>query len=165
MEVAVRTQLIYHFAHTHGAFGHCDERNMPRLKIEKYIEWRESLIVETSRSKEAFKQHFFKKYGESHRNLPIWMLSELMSMGTMLTFYTGVSPESQRKVAAQFGMPDELLLSWLRSLYAARNICAHHSRFFSSPSIQKSRLKTWGCLGIGSGIRCGVCEQLDHAAV
>ena len=59
------------------------------------------------------------------------MLSELMSMGTMLTFYTGVSAEIQRKVAAHFGMPDELLLSWLRSLYAARNICAHHSRFWN----------------------------------
>lgn len=93
VEVAVRTQLVYHFSGSHGAFGHTNEANLPRLKIAEYIEWRRSLIEETQRSKEAFKDHFFKKYGECHQNLPIWMVSELMSMGSMLTFYKGVEKE------------------------------------------------------------------------
>ena len=131
VEVAVRTQLIYHFSETHGAFGHCCEKNLPGLKVLEYIEWREALIEETQRSKEAFKEHFFKKYGDSHQNLPIWMVCELMSMGSMLTFYKGVEKGIQDKVAGHFGMPDELLLTWLRSLYAARNICAHHSRVWN----------------------------------
>lgn len=131
VEVAVRTQLVYHFAHTHGAFGHCAEDSLPELTIAAYIEWREGLIVETSRSKEAFKEHFMKKYGDVHRNLPVWMVCELMSMGTLLTFFKGADKTIQSQVAAHFGMPDELLLSWFRSLYAARNICAHHSRLWN----------------------------------
>ena len=131
VEVAVRTQLIYHFSRTHGAFGHTNESNFPRLKVSEYIEWRTSLIEETQRSKEAFKDHFFRKYGESHQNLPIWMVSELMSMGSMLTFYRGVGKEIQDQVAGHFGMPDEQLLGWLRGLYAARNICAHHARMWN----------------------------------
>lgn len=131
VEVSIRTQLTYHFSHEHGAFGHCEERNFPSLKIADYIDWRESLLTETSRSKEAFKKHFFKKYGDTHRNLPVWMASELMSMGSLLTLLKGVDGAIAGKVAAHFDMADELLLSWLRSLYAARNICAHHSRLWN----------------------------------
>ncbi|WP_158279705.1 Abi family protein [Coraliomargarita sinensis] len=149
VEVAIRTQLTYHFSEKHGAFGHCDERHFPNLKIVDYIEWRENLIVETSRSKEAFKQHFFKKYGDSHRNLPVWMASELMSMGSLLTMLKGVDSGIQSKVSSHFGMADELLLSWLRSLYAARNVCAHHSRLWNrvlgyAPSLpQRNKYPNW----------------------
>ncbi len=131
VEVAVRTQLVYHFSRIHGAFGHTRETNLPNLKVVEYIGWREALIEETQRSKEEFKEHFFRKYGDAHQNLPIWMVSELMSMGSMLTFYKGVEKTIQGQVAGHFGMPDELLLTWLRSLYAARNICAHHSRIWN----------------------------------
>lgn len=131
VEVAVRTQLVYHFSRAHGAFGHTLETNLPGLKVLEYIEWREALVEETQRSKEQFKEHFFKKYGDCHQNLPVWMVSELMSMGSMLTFYKGVEKRVQDQVAGHFGMPDELLLTWLRSLNAARNICAHHSRFWN----------------------------------
>lgn len=131
VEVAVRTQLVYHFSRANGAFGHIHEANFPGLKVLEYVQWREALVEETQRSKEAFKDHFFKKYGDSHQNLPIWMVSELMSMGSMLTFYKGVEKAIQDQVAGHFGMPDELLLTWLRSLYAARNICAHHSRIWN----------------------------------
>ena len=149
IEVSIRTQLTYHFAHEHGAFGHCDERNFPNLKIADYIDWRDSLLTETSRSKEAFKKHFFKKYGESHRNLPVWMASELMSMGSLLTLLKGVDGAITGKVAAHFDMADELLLSWLRSLYAARNISAHHSRLWNrvlgyAPSLpSKNKYPHW----------------------
>lgn len=149
VEVAIRTQLTYHFSHAHGAFGHCDEHNFPNLKIADYIDWRESLLIETNRSKEAFKKHFFKKYGETHRNLPVWMASELMSMGSLLTLLKGVDGGIGTKVSAHFEMADELLLSWLRSLYAARNICAHHSRLWNrvlgyAPSLpSKNKYPNW----------------------
>ncbi len=147
VEVAVRTQLVYHFAHAHGAFGHCQEDNLPELSVGRYIEWREGLRVETERSKEAYKTHFFKKYDE--RNLPIWMVAELMSMGSMLTFYRGVEGDIADRVAAHFSMPDEQLKTWLLSLYAARNICAHHSRLWNralgyAPGLpQKNKHPDW----------------------
>lgn len=131
VEVAVRTQLVYHFAHAHGPFGYCDERCLPNLSVADYIKWRENLLTETSRSKEAFTKHFLKKYGDCHQNLPIWMVSELMSMGSLLTFFRGVDGGIASKVAGRFELADELLLSWLRSLYAVRNVCAHHSRLWN----------------------------------
>jgi len=123
--------LVYHFAHEHGPFGFCEEINIPKLKVEEYIDWRRALIEETRRSKEVFKKHFQSKYGDEHENLPLWMVAELMSMGSMLTFFKGVSPDIKRKVAVTFGLPDEVMLSWLRSLNAVRNICAHHARLWN----------------------------------
>jgi len=149
VEVAVRTQLVFHFAQKYGPFGYCCEENLPKLKVMEYLEWRESLIVETQRSKEAFKRHFFEKYGDSHQNLPIWMLSELMSMGSLLSFLKGVDPNILSQVAGHFGIADQLLFSWLRSLYAARNNCAHHARVwnrvFGYPPVlpQRNKYPEW----------------------
>lgn len=156
VEVAVRTQLVYRFAHKHGPFGHCDESNFPNLKkISEYISWRDDLLTETSRSKEAFKRHFFEKYGDAHRNLPIWMVSELMSMGSLLTFFKGIDKTIGGQVAQHFNedMADELLLSWLRSLYALRNICAHHGRLLNrvlgyAPALpHKNKFPEWHLMG------------------
>lgn len=131
VEVAVRTQLVYLFTHAHGPFAYTTEENFPNLKVKEYIDWRASLISESSRSKEPFTKHFYTKYGDSHKNLPLWMLSELMSMGSLLTFYRGVDKSIRSDVARHFNMPEELLLTWLRSLYAARNLCAHHARLWN----------------------------------
>ena len=144
IEVSLRTKLASHFSDAYGPFGHLDDRNLPKLKISQYLEWRVALQEETSRSKEVFKKHFFKKYGAEHRNLPLWMVSELMTMGRLLTFFNGVAPDIKRKIAREYGLPDEVLLSWLRSLNTARNICAHHSRFWNqtlgcSPLLPRAR--------------------------
>jgi len=166
IEVAVRTQLVYHYSSVHGAFGHCDERNLPNLKIEEYIEWRSSLLTETKRSKEPFKQHFFKKYRDE-QNLPIWMVSELMSMGSLLTFMKGAGSVVRTGIGSSFGLPDELLLSWLRSLYSARNICAHHCRLWNRelgypPSLpNKNKFPDWhrkteDSKNVLNNSRCGI---------
>lgn len=148
IEVSMRTQLVYHFSAVHGAFGHCNEASLPNLKVEEYIDWRSNLLTETQRSKEPFKRHFFKKYTDE-KNLPIWMVSELMSMGSLLTFLKGADKPVRQKIGASFQLPDELLLSWLRSLYSARNICAHHCRLWNRelgypPSLpNKNKYPAW----------------------
>lgn len=130
VEVSLRTKVVYEFSHRNGPFGHLDEANLPKLAVSEYLEWRTGLLEETRRSKERFARHFFKKY-TAHQNLPLWMVAELMSMGSLLTFFRGVEPEIKRKVGGEYGIPDEVALSWLRSLNGARNLCAHHSRFWN----------------------------------
>jgi abortive infection bacteriophage resistance protein len=87
IEVSARTKLVHHFSHDHGPFGYLDDRNLPNLKINEYLEWRANLVEETHRSKETFIKHFFTTYGDCHKELPVWMLAEVMSMGSTLTFF------------------------------------------------------------------------------
>lgn len=148
IEVSVRTQLVYHFTHSYGPFGYCVSERLPKLKVSEYLDWRQSLLEETHRSKEAFKKHFKDKYGDAHQVLPLWMLAELMSMGGTMTLLRGVEPKIKREVAAIFGLPDEVLLSWFRTLNAARNHCAHHARFWNRvfgypPQLPSTKYQEW----------------------
>ena len=133
IEVAVRTRLVFHFVHRHGPFGYTEPLNLPGFKgLTEYMEWRTGLVEETHRAKnEQFVRHFNEKYGDQHKELPLWMLSELMSFGSMLRFSAAMEPDLKKAVAGEYGMPDELFASWLKAISVVRNICAHHSRIWN----------------------------------
>src|SRR5271157_2501643 len=70
VEVAVRTQLVYHLAHRSGAFGYIDNNNLPFLDISRFSQWINDLDNESQRSRETFISHFQNKYGDCHDRLP-----------------------------------------------------------------------------------------------
>jgi abortive infection bacteriophage resistance protein len=131
VEVSVRTQLAYHFAQHYGPFAYTSKHLFPNMEAEEYQKWLHELRAEVERTNEVFIQHFRNKYGDRHADLPIWMLTEVMSFGKTLTFYRTVSREIQNPVALRYHIPHNLLESWLRSLNAVRNICAHHGRLWN----------------------------------
>lgn len=61
IEVATRTVLTYHFAHSYGAFGHLEPRNLAFIGQE-YADWLGGVESEVTRSKEAFIRHYKDKY-------------------------------------------------------------------------------------------------------
>lgn len=132
IEIAVRTQLAYHHGHAHGAFGYAeDPASLPKLGQSD----RESFLVrvreETDRSREPFVRHFRDKYGADHDSLPVWMVTEVMTLGTVLTFLRGCPTTVKRSVAGLFDMPGKVFDSWLHTLNGVRNICAHHGRLWN----------------------------------
>ena len=131
VEVSIRTQLIYILAHESGAFGYTKQEILPNLNTEDYLRWVEEINKEVSRSHEQFVGHFRKKYGDSHALLPLWMAGEIMSFGCMLTMYRGITDAFKKEIAAYYGIPDEVLTSWLQTINVIRNICAHHSRLWN----------------------------------
>ncbi len=131
IEVAIRTQLAYHFAHSHDPFSYLNPAKLPGLKTDEYDKWLKELREEILRSKEPFVTHFREKYGDSHSDLPIWMVAEVMSFGKVLTMFRGVSPDLQKKIASEYSIPDEVMRSWLLALNTIRNICAHHGRLWN----------------------------------
>jgi abortive infection bacteriophage resistance protein len=132
IEIAVRTQLSLHHSHEHGPFGYAtDPASLPELKGTRHSEFLQRVHEEIDRSKEYFVKHFRTKYGDHHDDIPIWMAAEVLSLGTVLTFYRGTSGHMQQQVAASFGMPGVVFDSWLLTLNTVRNICAHHSRLWN----------------------------------
>lgn len=133
IEVSVRTRLVHHFVHRHEAFGHLDPLNLPGFNnVTEYMEWRKGLVEETHRArKEKFVEHFNDKYGDHHKELPLWMLCELMTFGSMLRFANAIEPGLQKTVSDDYGMADEIFVSWLKAVYGVRNACAHHSRVWN----------------------------------
>jgi len=153
IEVAVRTRLIQHFVQAHGPFGHLCEKNLPgfkkrspsqrfcrnlrsliRLKgLEKtaFETWLSKLHNEARRASDTFVKHFRSTYGDHHEYLPLWMACELMTCETTLQFTNGVDGTILKQAAADFGFPDQQLLSWTKALFTLRNACAHHARVWN----------------------------------
>lgn len=132
IEIATRASIAYHHAHNHGPFGYAtDATSLPKLSPTGWKEFVERIEEETGWSKEAFVTHFKTKYGADHNYLPVWMATEIMTFGTILTFFRGASHTVKQSVASVFGMPDKVFDSWLLTLNTVRNICAHHSRLWN----------------------------------
>ena len=131
IEISVKTQLIYALAYGTGAFGYTEQINLPNLSIEEHLRLIEDITKEIEHSREVFVAHFWEKYGDSHKYLPLWMAGEIMPFGCMLTMYRGSSDVIRKDIARYYGIQDEVLYSWLRTINVIRNICAHHSRLWN----------------------------------
>jgi abortive infection bacteriophage resistance protein len=145
IEVAVRSFLAYRHAHHHGAFAYAENPgSLPKMSSAEHSGFLQKVEEESARGREAFVRHFRGKYGDCHRHLPIWMATEIMAFGTVLTFYRGSSHRVKQQVATEFGVPWFVLDSWLLTLGAVRNICAHHGRLWNrengvKPAIPRCR--------------------------
>lgn len=153
IEVGLRTAVTYQIGHEFGAFGHTSERNFaPRFNHARFMD---DLEMMERDSRETFVGHFRSKYTKE-RHLPIWMASELLSFGALSRVYSALHPRLKRNVSDQYGLPDNILGSWLHSLSVARNICAHHSRLWNrelgvSPKLPPAPTAYWPFKSINSG--------------
>jgi len=138
IEILVRSRLAYFFALKHGPFAWRDPKVFPNFNpaYDDFVRWQDKLTEQTRRSREQKSNedtvvHFFKKYGDLHDCLPIWILVEIMDFGSTLSFYRGVESDLRKNVALSFNQPEEVVLSWLLSLNTVRNRCAHHARLWN----------------------------------
>ena len=132
IEVTVRSNLAHHHSLHYGPFAYVtDPGTLPKLTVQERQEFLDHIKEEANRSHEQFVTHFREKYGDTHDFLPIWMASEVMAFGSVLTFFNGAQRKEKRPVANVFGMPDTVFGSWLLTLHAIRNICAHHARLWN----------------------------------
>lgn len=132
IEVAVRSQLAHHHSLHYGPFAYVtDPGTLPKLTAAERQAFLAHIKEETNRSHETFAKHFRKKYGDFHCHLPVWMASEVMAFGSVLSFFKGAHRKEKRPVADAFGLPDAVFGSWLLTLNMVRNICAHHSRLWN----------------------------------
>jgi abortive infection bacteriophage resistance protein len=132
IEIAVRSLVAYHHAHEHGAFAYAvDRASLPKMDSSTHRLFLDRVAEETARSREGFVDHFKRKYGDSHDYLPVWMAAEVMSLGTVLTFFRHSGNQVKKAVADAFGVPHRVFESWLLSLNTIRNIVAHHARLWN----------------------------------
>jgi abortive infection bacteriophage resistance protein len=129
VEVAVRTRVTHQLGMAHGPFGHEAPANFhPQFKHDQWIL---KLRDDTRRSRDAaFVAHFQTNYA-GYPALPIWMTTELISMGSLSFLYKGMLGADKRVVADAFKLHPKRLQDWLHVLTYVRNVCAHHSRLWN----------------------------------
>lgn len=136
IEVQVRSDLAYRFAHEYGPYEYLDATNFPNFSrqgqtftrwLGKIKEAQENVARDHTGSAPASNATI----PGSEPELPIWTVAESIDFGTTLSFFQGVADNIQKDVASSLGQPDAIANSWLFGLRVLRNRCAHHDRIWN----------------------------------
>jgi abortive infection bacteriophage resistance protein len=93
----------------------------------------EAIDRDIGRSKSAPALHFKDSDG-GYGRMPVWVLVEEVSFGTLSKMIANVSDESIRhRMSDALSVKRDRLISDVRGMAFARNYCAHHLRFWNSP--------------------------------
>lgn len=169
VEVAVRASLAYYHSHySKDPFAYAtDVKALPNLRTDQRDRFLAEVEEYSKNSKEAFAEHFRSKYGTDHAHMPIWMASEIMTFGHVVTFFRGSAAHIQQEVAKVLCVHDKVAMSWLLALNTVRNACAHHARLWNraigtKPLIPKHR-KDWHVpVAIRNDRAFGILTILKH---
>ena len=131
IEVSFRSVIAYQFSMANGPFAYIDKSALPGLEDYRHVQLMENIHKETDRSREEFIRHFMSKYGDTHMEPPLWMAVEIMTFGSIVSLYRGLSNYLKQTISKEFGIPDQALSSWIVGINSIRNICAHHSRLYN----------------------------------
>lgn len=133
IERNMRSLVSYYFTEKYGELQSCyldgnnynsDEKY--RYDIVKLIEVLKSLAKKTSGY--AYINYQRTTYG----NVPLWVLVNGLSFGTISKFYTLLTQDVKVKVSKNFDCVNEKQLSqFLKVATKFRNVCAHNERLFS----------------------------------
>lgn len=177
VEVGFRTSLAYSFGRSYGAFGYLDKNRFiarfsdPSLALScktpgssRYDEWYRGLIKEVERSNELFIKHFKKTYQE-YPNLPIWVVAEIASFGSLSLMYSNMLKTDMKDISHVFRLQPGILDSWMHVFVYVRNVCAHHGRLWDknlSISPQLPPGKKWDCVRLSSQRIYSVAMMLNE---
>ena len=127
IEVDLRAAIAYFFGQRYGAFGHTVATNF--YEGFGHTDWLLRLQEEANRSSELFVTHFQQAYVE-FPDLPVWMVTEVMSFGGLSKMFMGMSRRDQKVISNRYGLQPIILQSWMHHFVYVRNLCAHHSRIW-----------------------------------
>ena len=143
IETYLRTKITYFMAHEYGVFGIYEASTFhPKFKHNNFIY---ACNKEVERSKDTFIQHF-KEHYHGFPRVPIWMLTEVLSLGSLSFLYSGlinnkaIGIEAKKEISKHFSIHHEKLAEWLHILTYVRNICAHHGRLWNKELAIKSKV-------------------------
>lgn len=133
VETAVKARISYEFAQAYGAFGYLDQadfNNIPNDTFRQFLSSIDSAVRKAKQNKEHFVIHYFSKYDEE-TDLPIWMVSELITFGTMFTMLKYLHRPLQKNISSSFDQTYQVFEQWLLTLNYIRNVCAHNVRLWN----------------------------------
>ena len=133
VERHVRSLLSYYFTEKYGEQqGHymdlANYTKEPRLQqdVNRLISTLTKLA--TSNTDYPYINHQRSSYG----NVPLWVLMNGVTFGTLSKFYSLVTPDLKAKVSKNFlGVNEKQLEQFLSVMTKFRNVCAHNERLFT----------------------------------
>lgn len=129
IEVSLRGTWAYCMATQYGPHGYLDPAHYadPLIYADNLIQ----LTAEVNRSTDDFIRHYKQKYTQPPMP-PVWMVSEVMSLGALSKWYSSLNLRADRnRIAKAYGLDEKVMTSVAHHLSYVRNICAHHGRLWN----------------------------------
>ena len=136
VEIKLRSHIAYHLAIKYGAECYRDRSYFhPWVSgvtgKDMFDAFNEHVDAEIKKqSKKPMVVHHMQKY---EGPFPIWVVVELLSLGTLSTLYSLMKREDQKAIAQDFKTGFVYVKSWFAALVEIRNICAHYGRLYNMP--------------------------------
>lgn len=128
IEIAFRTQLVYHLSIDFGPWWF--ERSDLFKNQEEYAGQIQKIKDSVAESEELFITHFKDNYTNDHP--PAWMALEIITFRQLSVWYQNlVVKETKRKISSHFSSNYVELGSWIHAMVYIRNLCAHHCRLWN----------------------------------
>ncbi len=140
IEIALRARMVYHGALAHGP--HWFTQPQRAADPNKFARNLAEIDYELGRAHEVFLDHYRRTYTPPARP-PAWMTLEVVSFGLLSKILRNLAPAPFTKaIAAEFGLDESILQSWITALCSIRNVCAHHGRLWNRILTRRPRLPT-----------------------
>jgi abortive infection bacteriophage resistance protein len=130
IETNVKSLISYYFSEAHGHKNYLVYTNFntalrdSESKITKLIADIQQQIA--SRSSDPSISHYLKEHGY----IPLWVLNNILTLGTISKFYSLMLPSERQNVSRSFQLMDNELENALLYISSIRNFCAHGNRLY-----------------------------------
>lgn len=154
IEISLRTNITYTLStQTDNAFIQYDENiyhgnflkyDDPQSPQQNYRKWMEKIEKQITDSSDEFINHYKKEY-KNFPKLPLWMFTEILTIGELSFFFKGLNNNYKREIAEGFrSFHYKALVPFFHRLSITRNICAHHGRLWNREIATTGYLKQPG---------------------
>lgn len=131
VEVYIRSKLAYELSHLQGPFGYMEKNNLPGLSNNEYSHFIAKARQCFKRCHEPFANHFRETYGDANELPPYWIVVESFDFGLVSKLHKGAPKPVRKAIANELGVQMPIMESWLHTINAVRNMCAHHARLWN----------------------------------
>ncbi|MCC5909102.1 MAG: Abi family protein [Clostridiaceae bacterium] len=90
--------------------------------------------IQNDIARQINKNNSVNHYMETYGYVPLWVLVNILTLGTISKFYGLMKLQERQKVAKRFCVSEKDLRSYLKLIALFRNLCAHDERFYNFKS-------------------------------
>ena len=129
-ETHVKSLISYYFSEIHGHKNYLIYTNF-NTSLRDSESKITNLIAEIQKqtanhSKDPSISHYLKTHGY----VPLWVLNNILTLGTISKFYSLMLPQERQSVSRCFNIMDNELENALSYISVVRNFCAHGNRLY-----------------------------------
>lgn len=130
VETNIKSLISYYFSEAHGHKNYLIFTNFNTSLRDSHAKIT-NLIAEiqrqtANRSSDPSIAHYLKTHGY----IPLWVLNNILTLGTISKFYSLMLPSERQSVSKHFKIMDNELENALLYISVVRNFCAHGNRLY-----------------------------------